>query len=125
MLSKNSRSEKLQTTQHTHGSNLIARLSSIQKQAPKTVDVDNIQYLETFKRKEIQLTLSGIKETVKMGFFLRFLLALDSSKLKIDASKQTTREFAAFPTTSIGGPIQCVVSYRDQCAHKHTNISLY
>ena len=26
---------------------------------------------------------------------------------------------------SIGGPIQCVVSYRDQCAHKHTNMSLY
>ena len=21
----------------------------------------------------------------------------------------------------IGGPIQCVVSYRDQCAHKHTS----
>ena len=100
MLSKNSRCEKQQTTQHTHCSNLIARLSSIQKQAPNTVDVDNIQYLETFKRKAIQLTLSGIKETVKMGFFLRFLLAFDSSKLKIDASKQTTREFAAFPTTS-------------------------
>ena len=26
---------------------------------------------------------------------------------------------------TIGGPIQCVVSYRDQCAHKHTNMSLY
>ena len=25
---------------------------------------------------------------------------------------------------TIGGPIQCVVSYRDQCAHKHTNMSL-
>ena len=22
---------------------------------------------------------------------------------------------------TIGGPIQCVVSYRDQCAHKHTS----
>ena len=28
-------------------------------------------------------------------------------------------------TLTIGGPIQCVVSYRDQCAHKHTNMSLY
>ena len=26
---------------------------------------------------------------------------------------------------NIGGPIQCVVLYRDQCAHKHTNMSLY
>ena len=26
---------------------------------------------------------------------------------------------------SIGDPIQCVVSYRDQCAHKHTNITEY
>ena len=26
---------------------------------------------------------------------------------------------------TIGGPIQCVVSCRDQCAHKHTNMSLY
>ena len=25
----------------------------------------------------------------------------------------------------IGSPIQCVVSCRDQCAHKHTNMSLY
>ena len=24
-------------------------------------------------------------------------------------------------TQTIGGPIQCVVSYRDQCAHKHTS----
>ena len=34
----------------------------------------------------------------------------------------------AFPAGvgyNIGGPIQCVVSYRDQCAHKHTNMSLY
>ena len=29
------------------------------------------------------------------------------------------------PRGIIGGPIQCVVSYRDQCAHKHTNMSLY
>ena len=28
-------------------------------------------------------------------------------------------------TRTIGGPIQCVVSYRDQCAHKHTNMSLF
>ena len=26
---------------------------------------------------------------------------------------------------TIGGPIQCVVSYRDQCVHKHTYTSLY
>ena len=26
---------------------------------------------------------------------------------------------------TIGGPIQCVVSCRDQYAHKHTNMSLY
>ena len=26
---------------------------------------------------------------------------------------------------TIGGPIQCLVSCRDQCAHKHTNMSLY
>ena len=25
----------------------------------------------------------------------------------------------------IGGPIQCVVSYRDQCAHKHIRRELY
>ena len=27
--------------------------------------------------------------------------------------------FSAYP--NIGGPIQCVVSYRDQCARKHTS----
>ena len=35
------------------------------------------------------------------------------------------RTLAGVSVETIGGPIQCVVSCRDQCAHKHTNMSLY
>ena len=37
----------------------------------------------------------------------------------MESSKQR-KENEEAERLAIGSPIQCVVSYRDQCAHKHT-----
>ena len=46
----------------------------------------------------------------------------DASNIKVVSSILTAvKVIFTFPVETIGGPIQCVISYRDQCAHKYTS----
>ena len=46
-------------------------------------------------------------------------------KIPVENSQKNPKLPENTQARTIGGPIQCVVSYRDQCAHKYTNMSLY
>ena len=66
----------------------------------------------------------GLDKNVILMFCVWFEYGCGSSSgmhLLIMASKTKFRHVKVRSKLDHSGPIQCVVSYRDQCAHKHTS----
>ena len=85
--------------------------------------------VETLNLRILQPRSQGLRGETVTKTLVKFILSFQNFGEKIACAVRHNRIAIQLNMVEygcvIGGPIQCVVSYRDQCAHKHTNMSLY